>query len=234
MITIRKDGFYQIENQAHVPCIGIETDRMQACVEGIKRLDAKGIFCSPYHRFHANNLAFLKSMPMLEAVLLRDTQIADVNAIYDMAHLTYFRCNHKRPPMDFGRLQTLKTLVLEPVPRDKGVGALTQLEALHVWHYRPRTRDFSLLGVPSSLVECHLNWVNIESIDALPALLNLKRLELHHCKSLKDLDFDRSRFPALEHIVVHGCLQDSDDVVEAARRTFDDMAYARIEETEEH
>lgn len=234
MITIRQDGFYQVENHAHVPCIGIETDRLATCIHGIRELGAKGVFCSPYHRFSSDNMSFLHELQDMEAVLMRDTTLVDVSDLYALKNLKYFRCNSRRPPVDFSRLTTLEKLVLEPACRDTGHEALNKLKTLHLWNYRPISRDFSQLPLPSSITELELNWVSFQSLKGLPELPNLERLIINHCKNLTDLALDLHRYPKLNYFKTKACVRISEEDVATARAYYSDkIAEISLEEVEE-
>ena len=234
MITIRKDGFYQVENQADVPCIGIETDRLARCIQGVKHLDAKGVFGSPYHGFHSNNLSFLKELPDIEALVLRDTTIEDLDGLYDVKALKHFQTNYRRPAVDFSKLPTLEKAVLEPVSLDRGLETLKQLKTLHLWNYRPRTRDLSLLPLPKSLEELSLNWVSIASAADLPELPHLKTLEIKHCKVITDLNLPLDRLPELERLIVHACIKIPEQELARAAQDYAHLSEVRINEEEEH
>lgn len=234
MITIRKDGFYQIENHAHVPLIGVESDRFADIIEGIREQGFRGVFCSPYHRFSGNDLSFLRAIPQIEAVLMRDTSLADIDDIYKMSNLRYFRCNNRRPPIDYSRLQTLRKLVLEPVCRDTGVEALSDLETLELWNYRPGTKDFSQFVIPQSVTELELNWVSFKSLESLPALPKLKRLVINHCKNLTDLALDLSKYPELKCFITHACINVPEEEVERARQAYGQLSELSLEENEGH
>ncbi len=234
MITIRKDGFYQVENQAHVPCIGIETDRLARCIQGVKHLNAKGVFGSPYHGFHTNNLSFLKDLPDIEALVLRDTTIEDIDGLYDVKALKHFQTNYRRPAVDFGKMPTLEKAVLEPVSLDRGLETLKNLKSLHLWNYRPRTKDLSLLPPPKSIEELSLNWVSISSAADLPELPELKTLEFIHCKNITDLNIPLERLPKLETLVVHACNKLSEEELARAAKDYAHLKEVRINEEEEH
>lgn len=234
MITIRKNGFYQVENHAHVPCIGIETDRLATCVSGIRELKAKGVFCSPYHRFSSDNMSFLKELQDMEAVLMRDTTLLDIDELYNLSQLKYFRCNSRRPPIDFSRLTRLEKLVLEPVGRDSAHESLLNLKALHLWNYRPISRDFKQFPLPDSITELELNWVSFNSLADLPELPKLERLIINHCKNLIDLNLDLRRYPKLEYFKTKACIKIPADKVEQARVLYaDKIAEISLEEQEE-
>lgn len=234
MITLRKDGFYQVENQADVPCIGIETERLPTCIEGIKQLEAKGVFGSPYHGFHTGSLSFLKELPQIEAIVLRDTTLDDLDGLFGLKKLRHFQTNHRRPPIDFTQLPSLEKAVIEPVSLDKNLDALDNLKSLHLWNYRPRTKDLTLLPPPKSIEELSLNWVSITSLSDLPELPQLKTLIVRHCKNLTDLALPLDRLPHLERFVVHACIKLPESELERAASDYSHLKSVEINEENEH
>lgn len=234
MITIRENGFYQVNGHAHVACVGIETDRLSDCIVGFAQHEFKGIYCSPYHRFSSDNLNFLNEFPLVEAVLLNDTNLDNIDGLYSLKHLQYFRGNAKRPPIDFSRLETLKTLVIEPVSLDRGIECLAVLNKLHLRNYRPRTKDFSLLSIPKTVTDLQLDWVSFESLQALPDLPDLKHLTIIHCKNLKDLNISLDKYPLLESVLVQSCINIPEPEIERARTALSHLKHVSIEDEEDH
>jgi hypothetical protein len=111
----------------------------------------------------------------------------------------------KRSAIDFSRFPKLRKAIVEPKARDRGIGSLMQPELLHLWHYRPKRQDFSELELPESLSELQFNWANASSLESLPGLPELRRLEVHRCRNLESLGDLGSKFPRLEHLVVAAC-----------------------------
>ena len=200
-----EDGFLQTHDLAHVTCLGIQSSRLAECVAEVRRNRLLGVFGSPSFGFTGSNLDFLSETPWLEAVWFWDVDVESVEGLYALEELRSFGVHPKRPPIDFARLPKLKRAVVEPKPKDRGLGELKELELLHVWHFRPKEADFSTLALPSSLGELQINWANVKSLDSLPPLPNLRRLEVHRCRNLEDLGDLGAKFPKLEHLVVTTC-----------------------------
>lgn len=198
-------GYYISHDLAHVSCVGIESSRLHDCLAHIRSERIKGVFGCPGYGFTEPNLDFLTELPWLEAVWFWDIRLANVDGLYALKDLQFFGCHPKRPPLDFSRFPKLRSVVLEPRARDCGLKSLEELERLNLWRYRPTSKDFSSLELPESLTELGIYWANVTSCDALPALPNLRRLEVHRCRNLETLGDLGAKFPRLESLIVAAC-----------------------------
>jgi hypothetical protein len=199
------DGFLQSNDLAHVPCLGMESHRLEDCIERVRRDRIKGIFGSPSFGFTGSNLDFLSNMSWVEAVWFWDVNLKSVDALYALQDLRFFGVHPKRPAIDFSRFGKLRRVVVEPQKKDRGLSELRHLELLNVWHYRPKEGDFSSLPLPPSLTQLQINWANTKSLESLPPLPNLRRLEVHRCRNLEYLGDVGAKYPKLEHFVVDAC-----------------------------
>ena len=197
-----EDGYYMTHDLAHVSCLGVESHRLRDCVARAKSRRIKGVFGHPSYGFTGDDLDFLTELPWVEAVWFWDANIKNIDGLYSLPELQFFGVFPKRPAIDFHRFPKLRTAVVEPKARDEGLGSLKHLERLHIWHYRPKTRVFCELEFPESLSELQINWANASSLDSLPTLPELRRLEIHRCRNLESLGDLGSKFPKLEHLVV--------------------------------
>lgn len=202
MPIAEEDGFLQSHDLAHTTCLGIESERISECIEKIRESRTRGVFGSPQFGFHCKNLDFLRDIPWVEAIWFWDVGLNDIEGLYSLENLRHFGVHPKRPPIDFARFPRLNKVVIEPKASDRGLDELNELEMLHIWHFRPTDKTFSALRLPASLRELHLNWTSPESLESLPALPNLRRLEIHRCRNLVDLGNLNEKFPNLEHLVV--------------------------------
>jgi hypothetical protein len=94
---------------------------------------------------------------------------------------------------------------IEPKPKESGLNKLKYLELLYIWHYHPKTKNFKEFEFPESVTELEINWTNIESLDFLPSLINLRHLEVHRCRNLHQLTDLGSKYPNLQHFVIDAC-----------------------------
>jgi hypothetical protein len=185
----------------NTPSLGIESDRLQECVLEIKRRRLRGVFGTiPY--FRESNLDFLSELPWLEAAQFWDIHLKNLSGLYSLRELGYLRLSGWRPPLALENLPKLRALVWEHGNGDSGSGSLCLLEKLYLWRYKPVSRTFEGLELPQRLKVLEINWSNAATLDGLPPLPNLSRLEIHRCRNLTSLgDLDR-KCPNLEVLLI--------------------------------
>ena len=200
-----EDGFYQSHDIYPVSSLGIESARVPACVQRVVEQRILGVFGSPYHGYTGTDLDFLREMPWVESVSFWDSPLTNIDGLYALKNLRFFALSTKRPGVDFSRFPELRRAVVEYKTRDSGLETLRALALLHIWRYSPKDATFSTLKLPESLTELQINWANVASLETLPALPNLRRLEVHQCRHLVDLGMLSEKFPLLEEVVVAAC-----------------------------
>jgi hypothetical protein len=197
----RGDGFILWPDATHTPSLGIESDRLPACIAELKRRGFKGVFGTvPY--FREQTLDFLTDLPLLEAVEFWDVPLRSISGLYALTELRYLRLTERRPPLDFGRLRSLRTLVWNHIPKDAGSGSLQELEELYLWRYKPPSGKFENLELPPSLTALSIFWSNARTLDGLPNLPKLTRLEVGRCRNLESLGSLAEVCPNLETLLV--------------------------------
>lgn len=200
-----EDGFYQSHDLNGVSSLGIETSRAGECIQRIAEKRIRGVFGNPSFGFNGNDLDFLHQIPWIESIWFWDIALNNIDGVYALENLRHFGVSPKRPAIDFSRFPRLLEAVVEPKTKDCGLDALRELALLHIWHYRPKDASFSALRLPESLTELQINWANAASLETLPALPNLRRLEVHRCRNLAILGVLYEKFPMLEHVVIDAC-----------------------------
>jgi hypothetical protein len=205
-MPIKREGkFYISHDLAHVTCLGIESSQIDLCIKRVNKNGIKGVFGFPGFGFDEINLDFLKEIPWVEAIWFWDIKLKDIEGIYSLKNLISFGVHPKRPPVDFSSFSRLKKLVIEPKAKDSGIKSLNNLDLLHIWRYRSKSKDFCGFEFPENITELEINWSNIESLESLPSLRKLKHLEIHRCRNLEKLTDLGKKFPQLEHFVVDTC-----------------------------
>jgi hypothetical protein len=205
MPIAREHGFLQTHDLAHVSCVGIESDRLDVCIKKIKADRIKGVFGTPSFGFKGSDLNFLQEMPWVEAVWFWDINLKNIDGLYSLDNLQHFGVHPKRPPIDFSGFKRLRSVIVELKSKDRGFEDLGEVELLHIWHFRPKEKSFSSLVLPRALKELQINWANPSSLESLPAHADLKRLEVHRCRSLERLGELATKYPKLDHLVIGAC-----------------------------
>jgi len=203
MPIARDNGFLRWPDAPGFPAIGIESGRLAECIAEIQRTRVKQVFGSPCHGLAETNLDFLVQLPWLEGVWFWDVALNDVDGLYALPHLRRFGVHPKRPPIQFDRFRAMEHAVIELRPKDSGLDRLASLRFLSLWRYK--AKDCASLPLPPSLTELQLHWASVESLADLPALPELRRLEIHRCRNLHSLGSLSEKFPKLEHLVVDAC-----------------------------
>lgn len=200
-----EDGFYQNHDQSGYSSLGIETRRLAECVQRIVERRILGVFGSEHFGFAETDVDFLRAMPWVESVWAGGTTFKNIDGLYALENLCDLSVSAKRPALDFSRLPTLRHAVIDYKATDRALETLRELALLHLWRCSPKDATFSTLKLPASLTALHINWSNVASLATLPALPNLRRLEVHRCRNLVDLGMLREKFPLLDYLVVDAC-----------------------------
>jgi hypothetical protein len=202
-VPIEREGkFLWTHDLGIASSIGIEAERLDACVaEAIER-DARGVFGHPSFGFTQADVDPLARMPDLVQVWFWDVALRSIDGLYALRGLRHFGVHPKRPPVDFSRFPALESVVWIYEPRDQGLESAPSVRKLDLWQYKPRSKHFAGLALPPNLRELQINWANPDTLAGLPALPELRRLELHRCRKLASLDELPRIAPNLETLVV--------------------------------
>ena len=224
-----ENGFLVTHDLTHVSCLGLETDRMDACLEHLAEKQFRGVFGAPCFGFHGEDLHCLASAPDLRAVWFWDIQLKDIEGLYALRQLEHFGVHPRRPPIDFSRFPELHTASIEPRTEDCGLDALSRLRRLFLSRCPPRNRSFDFLPLPESLEELGISWSSADSLACLPALPELRRLQIERCRNLVELGDLVARFPRLEHLVVDYCGRLDTKATEEAVRVLPHLNHAFVQ-----
>jgi hypothetical protein len=72
------------------PALGLETDRMHACIEEVRVRQLGGVF-GRHPEFKETDLSCLEAIPDLTGAAFWDTSLTDISTIYFLPQLAYFR-----------------------------------------------------------------------------------------------------------------------------------------------
>jgi hypothetical protein len=190
---------------SHTPCIGLESDMLDACVDECLAQGYKGVFGMEPFGFRERDLDSLRRLPHLETAWLPDLPLDSIDGLYALPGLRYLGIGPKRPAIDFSRFPELETVVWHPRAKDHGVAALEGLRLLHVWRFAPKDKSFGSLELPASLYELGVFWSNPPDLSGMRPIPGLRRLVIERCRNLQDISAIPELFPALEHLVVAAC-----------------------------
>jgi hypothetical protein len=205
MPITREGRFLVFPDKTPVPHLGLESDILELCIEECLTHPYSAVFGTPSLGFRGTDLDCLSHLRHLEAIWFWDVALRNIDAVYTLPHLQSFGVHPKRPPVDFARLPTLKTLVWIYKAQDRGLNALASLERLSVWRYQPKGSSFAGLEMPPHITELDISWANPVTLEGLTPNSHLRRLTISRCRSLESLELLPRLYPSLEHLVVTEC-----------------------------
>lgn len=186
-IELKESGFHEWHDNVNgVPAVGIESDRVDACLAHYHHHGFRGLFGNPSFGFTQDNFDFLRSATNAIWLWFWDVELRNVDPIYELDNLEYMGINPKRPGIDFSRLRALRTVINHWVKADTGICASTITE-YNLWHYKPRSKSFEGHEIPAGTQRLELYWANPSSLAGLPVMKKLKVLQIHRCRNLHDL-----------------------------------------------
>ena len=186
-IERRPSGFLEWHDHVDgVPGLGLESDRLDECVDYYHRAGFRGLFGTPAFGFREESLDVLARMKDATWLWFWDVSLKDVGGLYALKGLEYAGINPKRPGIDFSRFPRLRAVVNHWIPRDTGLRE-SSVRAYILWHFKPKTKSFADAEIPLRAESLELYWANPASLDGLPVLHDLKELRIHRCRNLSDL-----------------------------------------------
>ena len=218
-MPIHREGEFLVSyDLQNTPTIYLESSSLAAGVAEARRRRIPGIGGSSGFDFHETNLDFLRELPWVERVWFWDVALENVDGLYALENLRSFGLYH-RPGIDFARFPRLESVVWYHDPRDVNVHQLPAAKQLHLWHFKPRSKHFGSVQLPTGLEELDLTWANPRTLEGLPTFPRLRTLEIHRCRNLTSLAGLPAIAPNLERLIItsSGRVTDVDHVREMPR-----------------
>ena len=203
-MSIERSGAFLIDRDDPFPSIGIESGRLNECLEEFHRGSFQGVFGAPYFGFRESHLDFLREIPNAARIWFWDCAFESVDGIYSLQNLRHCGVLEARPGIDFSRFPSLETLVVHWNSRDVG-WAKAAIRKLYLWHYNPRQKKFLDLTLPPRLEYLQLTWLNPASLEGIQPLPHLRELQIHRGRNLSDLSMLPALAPRLEKLIVTTC-----------------------------
>jgi hypothetical protein len=183
-----------------IPSLGVETARLDECVAYYYERGFRGLFGHPSFGFDQDNLDFLAHTSNAKWLWFWDVSLRNVDAVYELSELEYIGINPKRPGIEFSRFPALRTAINHWIKADTGITEST-ITTYHLWHFKPTSKSFEGLEIPSGVTHLELYWANPASLAGLPVMRKLKTLEIHRCRNLEDLSLLPRVAPNLQKLL---------------------------------
>ena len=205
MPIARQNEFLYAPDLGDEPMLGLESHSLDRCVDEAAARRIPGVFGSSSFSFSEPSLSFLRQLPHLRQIWFWDVALSDVDGIYSLPELSYVHLHGTRPPIDFHRIPSIRTLSISWHPKDTGIAALHRTTKFHFWHHKPRTKTFRGAEFPPDVELLEINWSNVSDLEGLPRRSLVRRLEFHRCRNLRTLDGVDELFPNTETLIVTAC-----------------------------
>lgn len=174
------------DHTRNAPGLGVSSDRLEDCLAYYKSGGFRGLFGHPSFGFQQDNLDFLAQAQDAQWLWFWDINLKNIDAIYELDQVDYMGIHPKRPGIDFERLPSLRLVINHWIKKDVGI-ANSNIKQYNLWHYKPTSKSFDGLEIPSGVTHLELYWANPATLDGLPVMKKLKELQLHRCRNLADL-----------------------------------------------
>ncbi len=199
----RKNGFMVSEVNSPAS-IGIESDRVDQCIEHYHTGNFGGVFGHPSFGFRGVDLDFLKMCSSASRVWFWGCSFSNVDGLYELPELAYCGVMEKRPGIDFSRFKHLHTLVSHWNKKDAGFNQ-SAIKKFHLWHCNPRSKSFEEIAIPNSVEHLQLTWINPSTLEGLPVMESLTELQIHRGRNLSDIDRLHVIAPRLRKLIITTC-----------------------------
>jgi len=188
------------DNLYNGPAVGVKSDKVEACMAYYRQGNFVGLFGCPSFGFHQDNLDFLTQATDAQWLWFWDVKLKNIDALYQLDRVDYLGINPKRPGIDFSKLPSLKSVTNHWIKKDCGI-AQSKIQEYNLWHYKPTSKSFEDLEIPSGVKRLELTWANPASLEGLPVMKKLKVLQIHRSRNLADLSALPRIAPNLEELL---------------------------------
>jgi hypothetical protein len=199
----RKNGFL-INDAESPPSIGIESARLDECLDHYHSAGFGGVFGSRSYGFRGTDLDFLAKCPSARRVWFWDCSFKSVEGLYALTELVYCGVMEKRPGIDYSRFKSLHTLVCNWNKKDSGFSQ-SSIKRLYLWHFNPQSKVFDGIAIPPGVERLELTWLNPSVLEGLPVMNSLSELQIHRGRNLADISSLTSIAPNLKKLIVTTC-----------------------------
>jgi hypothetical protein len=185
----------------------IQSDKISETIKYINDKIIKKIYIlnniSDIVFFDADNLDFLSQTSNIEEININHNKIVDCDGIYLLSNLRRLIINDISCKIDLNRLKSLDSyfgnynyIIIE--------NGFSNLKILFLSRYRSSTNNLNDLKSCHKIEEFSLTQSNINSLEGLNNMVNLKSLELNYLAKLNDI-FQLSSCTDLEYLHLDHC-----------------------------
>lgn len=169
----------------------IKSSEIEKDIEYIKKNKINNIAINKYKGFLSNDISQLRELTHVKKISLEPSDIVDVgDTLAKLKKLEYLHLGVEKVAFDFSNLPNLKRLYFDYHKNTKGIEHLINLEVLHIYYANKFFFKEDQIGSLKNLKRLEIvKSDDLDNLNCLSKLINLKELEFHYCRSLIDFNF---------------------------------------------
>lgn len=178
-ILIRTDGSKEFM---------IDSDRLEACIEYIKKMDIRLIGISSFLGYKRREISFLSELTeFVEGIIIQEnfSDISVLNSLHKLRTLGF--CDNKKTIIDLSNFPELSTLACDYSNRLLSLESCEQLQHLSLTRFKSTSRTIEELPRLASLKTLDLFVPNIISLDGIGKFPLLQEIALFRASHLVNI-----------------------------------------------
>lgn len=188
MVEITPEGFKILIRTDGSKEFMIDSDRLEACIEYIKKKDIRLIGINSFLGYKRNDIYFLSELAdFVEGIIVPEifSDLSVLNGLHKLKTLGF--ADNKKTILDLSNFPDLSTLACDYSPRLKGLETCEQLQSLTLSGYKSGDKTIETIPPLSSLVTLNLFITNIISLVGIGRFPILKELTLFRAGRLENI-----------------------------------------------
>lgn len=179
------DGFKIIPSE-NGPVLGIESDKLEACMDYAKKKKIDKIFLHSLDGHNFDNVDFLKENNFFTQISITDDTI-NISGIHYLHNLKYLSLSNGKQPLDLRKFKYLDECSIDWNNKIKGLDEPNNISRLSIWKFKPGSKDFTDLSGCKGVNYLHITESNIESVKGIKKFKSLDHFEGHYLTKLETL-----------------------------------------------
>ncbi|TKC54875.1 hypothetical protein FBD94_25755 [Pedobacter hiemivivus] len=184
----------------------IESDRIQECMAFYLRSDFDGIALVKEHGYKLKTVDFLADYPFVKHISISE-DINDIEAIYNLKHLSSLILSGKNRVVDFSNLPFLKELKVDWSRFLVNLKDCTELEQVSLYKYNPKNNEVEDLSKTHWLKTLEITQSSVSTMEWLKGFNQLEDVSLNYCSKLEYLSGLENSSGTLHKLMFDHCKQ---------------------------
>jgi Leucine-rich repeat (LRR) protein len=182
----------------------VDSSRLEECAAFYRNNSVEILALNSTRGFLLEDIGFLREVPSLRGLVVGPSlRPIDITGIEDLSELRFLQLSDNRQELDLGRFPHLREFRGD-WHRKLRIPEHSELRALHLGGYKPKSKDLRELAELPRLEELDLVKSSIETLVGIDSLPALRKLELSYMRNLTTFE-SAALLPALEWLACERC-----------------------------